>query len=214
MINIKTFVFNPMFQVNTYVLYDHTEEAVIIDAACYEENEKEQILRFFDKNQLKPVKLINTHCHVDHILGNDFIERKFGLKPIIHKAGEIFLTTAKEYAVSFGLQIDRIPMPENYISEGGIVKFGDAELEVLYIPGHADGSICLVNHESKSVFAGDVIFDGSIGRTDLPTGNTELLLQGIKEKLFQLPEDYTIYCGHGPGTTIGKEKQTNPFMNE
>lgn len=210
--NIKTFVFNP-FQVNTYVIYDDTKEAVIIDAACYEAHEQQKLVDFLESEGLKLVKSITTHCHIDHILGNGFIEDKFGLKPLAHKAGELFLSTAKDYGLTFGLQLDKAVMPEEFIEDGDIIKFGNTEFEAKHIPGHADGSICLISHTAKAVFTGDVIFDGSIGRTDLPTGNMELLLQGIKEKLYNLPDDYILYCGHGPTTNVGKEKQTNPFVN-
>ncbi len=212
MLNYKTFVFNP-FQVNTYVVYSENNEALIIDAACYEKTEQEQLKQFISNNQLKPVKQLNTHCHVDHILGSKFIETEYGLKMLIHPDGESFLSSAKEYAMTFGLSVDDTPNLGAYLNEGDIIKIGEEKLVVLYIPGHADGSICLVNHGSKVVFTGDVIFNAGIGRTDLPTGNMDLLLKGIKEKLLTLPYEYRLLPGHGPETTVGQEKEGNPFLS-
>jgi hydroxyacylglutathione hydrolase len=161
---------------------------------------------------LKPVALLNTHTHIDHILGNNFIYETYGLKPLVHKAGEVFLESAPEHGSMFGLNVKKMVLPEKYLEENQAFRFGHSSLEVLYTPGHVDGSVCLVSHESRFVITGDVLFNGSIGRTDLPTGDFDLLAESITEKLYTIPDDYIAYPGHGPVTTIGDEKSENPFV--
>lgn len=211
MIRIKVFIFNP-FQENTYILHDSTGECVIIDPGCYTDAEESKLSRYIKDHHLKPVALINTHTHIDHILGNNFVTFTYGLKPQIHLAGEMFLESAPDYGAMFGLRVSELAMPEKYLEDREIFRFGSSSLEILYTPGHVDGSVCLVNHESRFVITGDVLFNGSIGRTDLPTGDFSLLEESIKEKLYTLPDDYIVHPGHGPATTIGEEKTGNPFV--
>ena len=211
MINIQLFPFNA-FQVNTVVLSDESKECVIIDAACYEDAERKALVEFIKTNDLKPVKLVNTHCHIDHILGNNFVGEYYKLGLEIHAAGQPFLDSAPQQGSAYGFSVESQIKPSNMLEEGDIIKFGQSELEVLYCPGHADGSICLVNHENKFVVVGDVLFNGSIGRTDLPTGNFDVLKSSIQDKLFKLADDYVVIPGHGPQTTIGEEKRNNPFV--
>ena len=211
MISIKTFVFNS-FMVNTYVLYDETREAIVVDAACSDTREEDQFSQFIASNHLKLVHNINTHCHIDHILGNAFIEKEYGLKPEYHKASEPFLATAPEVGASFGYQLAVVPRAGTLLHDGEFVDFGHSGLEVLYTPGHADGSICLYNEPQDFVITGDVLFRGSVGRTDLPSGNLSLLMEGIRKKLYTLPDKTVVYPGHGPETTIGFEKENNPFV--
>jgi len=211
MIKIKKFIFN-QFQVNTYVLYDETKECVIIDAGCNEEKEKQELIDYIETQELKPVRLLYTHCHIDHIIGNTFVAKKYDLLPEIHQAGLVFLQLSKEHAESFGFEIDEIVLPKNYINEKDIIKFGNSELETIYTPGHADGSICFINKEQKVIFSGDVLFYGSIGRTDLPTGNYKLLMENINSKLLVFDDDFTVYCGHGSETSIGFERKNNPYF--
>ncbi len=213
MIQIKTFPFNP-FQVNTYVLYDETGECVIIDASCYESFEENLLKNFISDNKLTPVALLNTHCHIDHILGNNFIHEHFNLKPRTHKDGIAFLDNAREYGEAFGFKIKEPVRPELFLEEGLLVTFGNQQLKVLETPGHAAGSVCLYHVEENFVVAGDVLFQHSIGRTDLPTGDFQLLIKSIQEKLMILPGDTKVYCGHGPATTIDEEKNNNPFLNQ
>lgn len=213
MITIKRFMFNP-FQVNTFILYDETGECVIIDPGCYEDFEKEQLVKFIEDHNLKPKRLLNTHCHIDHLLGNNFVAEKYGLKPEVHREGVEFIKSATEQGMTFGLFVPAQTEPEDFFEEGDIIKFGNSELEVLYTPGHVDGHVCFLNRDQKFVIVGDVLFQMSIGRTDLPTGDTDLLLSNIREKLFTLPDDFTVYPGHGPETTIGFEKVNNPFLNQ
>jgi hydroxyacylglutathione hydrolase len=211
MIRIKVFVFNP-FQENTYLLHDETGECVIIDPGCYSADEELELAQYIKDEKLKPVALINTHTHIDHILGNNFIYKTYGLKPVVHKAGEVFLETAPEHGSMFGLNVSKMVMPEKYLEENQVFKFGNSGFDVLYTPGHVDGSVCLVNHENRFVISGDVLFSGSIGRTDLPTGDFDLLAKSIREKLYTLPDDFVVHPGHGPATTIGEEKAGNPFV--
>jgi len=212
MINIKKFVFNP-FQVNTYVLWDETKECIIIDAACYEEYEKSELIDFIKEKGLKPVLQINTHCHIDHVLGNNTIYDQFKILPTIHKDGINFYSLANKQALGYGFQTDKLYETNNFCAEGDIIKFGNSTLEILYTPGHADGSICLVSKDQKFVIVGDVLFRDSIGRTDFPTGNHTLLINNIKNKLFTLGDEFTVYTGHGPETNIAYEKVNNPYLS-
>lgn len=209
--NIHTFSFNA-FQVNTYLIWDETLECIIIDAACYQEFERDELLGFIKEKGLKPVKLLNTHCHVDHLLGNSFIFETFQLRPIIHRAGQVFLVNAIEHAWSFGFEMDTVIEPAEYVEEGDEIVFGKSRLKVLYTPGHADGSICLLSVEGEFVISGDVLFKGSIGRTDLPTGNFDILLGNITNKLLSLPSHYAVYPGHRQATSIEAEMLYNPYL--
>jgi glyoxylase-like metal-dependent hydrolase (beta-lactamase superfamily II) len=211
MISIKKFAFNP-FQVNTYVLWDETKECAIIDPGCYGDEEINELTGFIEEQELKPVTLVNTHSHIDHIVGNEVIVKKYGLKIHAHNEGKRFAEHAPENAFIYGLSGVNFLIPENHIEEGDTIKFGKSELKVIETPGHADGSICLISDEQKFVIVGDVLFYQSIGRTDLPTGDYDLLMKNIRDKLFSLGEDYKVYPGHGPDTTIGLEKGSNPFL--
>jgi glyoxylase-like metal-dependent hydrolase (beta-lactamase superfamily II) len=211
MITIKIFVFNS-FQTNTYLLYDETLHAVIIDAACYQEEEKREISQFIESEKITPVKLLNTHLHIDHVLGNAFITAKYGIEPEVHLDGLMLLKAAPEFASAFGIKFNNQNLPTHFIRQGDVICFGNSQLEIVDTPGHADGSICFINHPQKFAIVGDVLFNGSIGRTDFPTGNYEKLIQSIETKLLILPDDYRIYPGHGPATTIGNEKQFNPYL--
>jgi len=208
---IASFVFN-MFQENTYVLYDETRECVIIDPGCFDKSEQNELIEFISSKNLKPVKLINTHCHVDHIIGNKFVHEKFSLKPVMHRGEVQALKAAPSYAEMFGVNITASPMPEEYFDEGDKVVFGNTELEVLFTPGHSPGEVSLFCRKEKILIAGDVLFQMSIGRTDLPGGDYNTLIQSIKQKLFPLGDDVKVYPGHGPETTIGLEKVNNPFL--
>ncbi|MBC8489440.1 MAG: MBL fold metallo-hydrolase [Bacteroidetes bacterium] len=210
MITIEKFAFNP-FQVNTYILSDETKECVIIDPGCYEPSEEKMLSQYIASKNLKPVKLLYTHCHVDHIFGTNYIARTYGLKPVIHKAGLPFHTNGHEHARMYGFEIEPVIEPVDFIEDGDIIKFGNSELKVVYTPGHADGSICFINYPQKFIITGDVLFRDSIGRTDFPTGNFDILIESIHNKLFILDDDFTVYSGHGPETSIGYEKVNNPY---
>jgi hydroxyacylglutathione hydrolase len=208
---LKIFVFNT-FMVNCYLIYDDTCEAVIIDASCYDVKEQKQVIDFISTNNLKLVRNINTHCHIDHILGNAFIEDTYGIRPEYHPDAAHFFVTAKEIGLSFGYRLDRIPEPKGYLEDGDIISFGHSELKVLSTPGHAAGSICLYSGNDGFVITGDVLFRETIGRTDLPTGDFDQLMDSIKNKLFTLPPETTVWPGHGPETTISYEMVNNPFI--
>jgi len=208
---IKKFIFNA-FQVNTYLLYDESLDCIIIDAACYEEKEKEELRDYLSENKLKLVRNINTHCHIDHILGNAFIAEQYGIYPEYHEESVPFFLTAREIGSSFGYTIGKFPDPKGFIEGGNIISYGKNNLKVLYTPGHAAGSICLYNEKEGFVLSGDVLFKDTIGRTDLPSGNFNLLMNSIRKNLFILPDETIIYPGHGPETTIGYEKENNQFI--
>lgn len=211
MIEIKSFTFNP-FAENTYVLHDSaTGEAVVIDPGCYEQEEKAQLDRYIDSQKLKVVKLLNTHGHIDHVLGNAHVKEKYGVRLYIHQEDEATQRAVETYAPVYGFPGYSPASPDEFLQEGEKVTFGDSSLEVLFVPGHAPGHIAFFNEDQKFCINGDCLFQGSIGRTDLPGGNFETLLQSIRQKLFKLPDETTVYCGHGPETTIGHEKKHNPF---
>ncbi len=211
MIAVQRFVFNS-FAVNTYVISGKNRECIIVDPACMNAKEEHELSGFIHDYQLTPVMLINTHYHIDHILGNAFVCNTYGLKPIAHQKGKLFWETAKESASVFGLKLGELKKPEIFVEDGDILKADDIELRVFYTPGHADGSICLVCDSQNFVITGDVLFQSSIGRTDLPTGSFDLLRESIQQKLFTLPADCIVYPGHGPATSIGYELINNPFI--
>jgi len=211
MLQIKKFVFNP-FQVNAYVLYDESGECVLIDPAVSSDAETQALEAFIAENKLQPVLLINTHSHIDHLLGNDKISTKYGLKLAAHPAGQPFIDRAHDSAERFGLSLAGTKKIDMFLEDGQEIHFGNSRLKVMYTPGHADGSICLYAEEAGIVISGDVLFKDSIGRTDLPTGDYDLLQKSIWGKLFTLPDETVVYPGHGPETTIGSEKVNNPFV--
>jgi len=212
MLTIKTFQFND-FGVNTYVLANDNNECVIIDPGCYSKAEQTSFDDFLETSKYKVEKLIITHCHIDHILGIAHLEDKFGVGAWIHPAGKEFLRASIGYASVFGFEVERIITPAGFINEGEQISLGSDKLDILYTPGHAEGSICFVNHSQKMVFTGDVLFNNSIGRSDMPTGDFDLLISSITNKLMMLSNDYTVYPGHGPMTTIGYERKNNPFIS-
>ena len=212
MIQIKILTFNP-FQTNTYVLWDETKEAIIIDSSFSTEQEYETFKSFVDAESLHIKGVYNTHCHFDHCFGAAFLKKHLKLSYAAHKDGIQFTENAALQASIYGLQIDHIEAPTKFIDEGDLIKFGKSELRILNTPGHADGSLCFVSDEDHFVITGDVLFKESIGRTDLPTGNLDLLLASIHEKLFKLPGDFTVYPGHGPKTVLAQEQSQNPFLH-
>ena len=210
---IHQFTFNA-FQENTFILSDETKECIIIDPGCYEENEKETLSNFIRLNNLKPIKLINTHCHIDHILGNKFVSEKWNIDLYVHKEEIALLENSEEIAKTYGFtQYRGSPSAKYFLKEGDILEFGNSKLNVLYTPGHSPGHISLSSIEKNLVIAGDVLFNGSIGRTDLPQGNYQDLIDSIHNHLLVLDDSYIVHCGHGPDTSIGHERVTNPFLN-
>lgn len=208
---VDFFTFNP-FQENTYILSDETKQCIIIDPGCYDSNEKDELAAFIENQKLKPVKLINTHCHIDHVLGNKFIADKYNLQLELNFLEIPLLRAVGNYASMYGIYCDPSPEPFALLKEGDVLKFGNTSLQILLTPGHSPGSICLYNEKEKLLIAGDVLFQMSIGRTDLPGGDYDTLIKSIREKLFILPDDVKVCPGHGPATTIGFEKKNNPFL--
>ena len=211
MIKVKSFIFNP-FQENTYLLYDDTRECVIIDPGCSNTNEQNALLSFVDAENLTPVQLINTHCHIDHILGNRFVADQWELSLSIHKDDLFLIQQAPQSAAMWQVAYTPSPEPEHFFDEGDQIRFGDSVVDILHTPGHSPGSVTFYDKNGQWVIAGDVLFQQSIGRTDLPGGDMDTLLRSIREKLFPLGDDVIVYSGHGPATQIGFEKLMNPFL--
>lgn len=211
MISIKQFTFNPVRE-NTYILFDETAECVIIDPGMYDADEQNAVVSFIKEKGLKPVLLLNTHCHYDHVFGNKFVYDQWGLKPQFHK-GELYVLQAiPGYVPQMGLHYELSPEPEVFLAETGKVSFGNSELELIFAPGHSPAHLCFYAAADNFLIGGDVLFYGSIGRTDLPGGSYSQLINSIKNNLFILPDDCKVYPGHGQFTTIGFEKQHNPYL--
>lgn len=208
---INTIVLSP-FEVNTYVVSDDTNQCIIIDPACYSIQDREKLDTFISENKLTPVALLNTHCHLDHLFGNNFIADKYSLGSWSHRADLFLLENFESTVKAYGLSADQPQKPSKFISEDDIITFGDSKIYIMHIPGHSPGSLVFYNEEERIAVAGDVIFSGSIGRTDLPGGDYDTLINGIKTKLYKLDNRVNIYPGHGPSTTVGVEKKTNPFV--
>jgi len=209
---IQKFTFNPFFE-NTYILWDNdTKEAAVIDPGMSDVYEEEEFSSFIEQNSLKVLYLINTHCHIDHILGCRFVKSKYN--PIYYMPeGDLELfNNAENQATMFGVKINKLPEPEKYLSEDQEIVLGEESISVLFTPGHSPGEFCLYMKDSGICISGDVLFYESIGRTDLPGGNYNVLIDSIKNKLFTLPDDVVIYPGHGDKSTIGYEKTNNPFL--
>lgn len=214
MAQVLRFTFNP-FQENTYIVYDETKECIIFDPGCFSSEERKELKAKIEELQLKPVRLINTHCHIDHVFGNAFVQREYELALEIHK-GEVPVLEA----VPMVAQMYSIPMPEpspaagRFIEEEEEIRFGNTILRSIFTPGHSPASLSFFCEKDRFLIAGDVLFEGSIGRTDLPGGDYNTLIAVIKEKLFPLGDDVVVYPGHGEATTIQAERLTNPFVGE
>lgn len=211
MLNIQSFVFNA-FQENTYLVYDEHGNCAIFDPGMSNHNEEQQILGFIKDKGLTPIALYNTHCHIDHVLGNRFIFDQFGLMPQLHEDEVPVLVSVEVRAPMFGMRYDTSPIPEEFLKEGQLIKIGSHELSILLVPGHSPAHLCFFSADHKFLIGGDVLFKNSIGRTDLPGGNHQQLLDNIKHKVYTLPDETIVYPGHGPHTTVGSEKATNPFI--
>lgn len=210
MLQVQSFVFNP-FQENTYVLFDETKACAIVDAGCYDEEEQRDLADFIEHHGLSVKLMINTHSHVDHILGNFFVKKQYGVPLLIHALDEPTRKAVSVYAPAYGFHRYQEAIPDGFFEEGKSVEFGDQSFEVLFVPGHSPGHVAFYDKKSQTLIGGDVLFYNSIGRTDLPGGNYDTLMESIQHKLFTLPDEVKVYPGHGPETTIGFEKRTNPF---
>lgn len=211
MIKVATFTFNP-FAENTYVIYDESGEAVVVDPGNYEPAEDSRLSDFIAENKLRPVLIANTHAHVDHVLGAAYVKNRFGIPFALHLQEEPILRSVKVYAPHYGFHAYDEPAADHWLQEGGKITFGSSEMDIIFVPGHSPGHIAFYSAEDRVLLAGDVLFRGSIGRTDLPGGSHQTLIRSIIEKVFVLPDDVTVYPGHGPSTTVGYERKNNPFF--
>ena len=216
MLHVKSFTFSPV-QENTYVLHNEQGQCCIIDPGCYFQKEREELKTGIDKTGLTPVLLLNTHCHLDHVFGNKFVHDTWGLSLHLHENEKLLLDHAPQYGEMWQLPFDNYEDELIYIKEGEKIKLGEDEtdsdrLEILFTPGHSPGSVCFYYQPGGFVIGGDVLFNGSIGRTDLPGGDFDTLISSIQTRLFILPDETKVYSGHGPVTTIGFEKMNNPFV--
>lgn len=211
-LRITCLTFNP-FQENTYVLSDATGECIIIDPGCSSSDENAELEQYIRLHHLKPVMLVQTHCHIDHVLGNHFVFDKWGLAPVCHQLELPLLEGVVDFGRMFGVKVMPSPLPLRFIDEGDEIRFGETVLKVLFTPGHSPGSVCLYNEQERVVIAGDVLFRDSIGRYDLPGGDFATLENSIRTKLYTLDPSVKVWPGHGPSTTIGYEMKNNPFVN-
>lgn len=210
MLAVKVFIFSPV-QENTYVLYNEQKECAIIDPGCYSEAERSELAAFISEQQLIPRLLLNTHCHLDHVFGNKWVAGKYNLQLHLHNNEKPVLDYAPTSGLMWNLPFDNYSGDLIYIRENDTIKLGNDLLEVLFTPGHSPGSVSFYCRKQQFVIGGDVLFRMSVGRTDLPGGNFETLLNSIHHKLFLLPDETKVYPGHGEQTTIGFEKLHNPY---
>lgn len=210
MLNVQSFTFNTLHE-HTYVVYDETKACAIIDPGCFTTQEQTRLHAFIQEQGLQVTQLINTHCHIDHILGNRYIKDTYPVKLTIHPQELTNLQLAAAYAPKYGFMGYQPTEPDLFVQEGDTIPIGNSYLEVLHLPGHSPGHIALYSRKDELCLVGDVLFRGYVGRTDLPGGDYETLLKSIHHKLFSLPNSVTIYPGHGPTTTLGEEKENNPF---
>ena len=214
MLSVKTFIFNSI-QVKTYVVYNENKECVIIDAGNLERFEDEQILNYIEKSGLKPLMLLNTHSHIDHVMGNKVIAEKYNIELAASPIEKPFYDKVWMFAAAFGINFtqDRCLTPTIDLVDGQIIKIGNDELKVLSTPGHAPGHVCFYDEKDGIVFTGDTLFYRGVGRWDLPGGNYNQLEKSLLNVLYKLPDNTIAYCGHGPQTRIGDEKRNNPEIN-
>ncbi len=211
MLEIKIFEVSP-FSTNAILLYDETKECVMVDPATHSPQEQTIIEAFIKKNDLNVTQIWNTHGHIDHVMGNAYWQDKYNTKIFAHSADNFFVEDVVQYGLTFGLTIGYQPIASDFVNDGDTLKFGNSEFEVLSIPGHSPGSLAFYNRKTNFVIVGDVLFNGGIGRTDLPKGNYDQLINSINTRLLTLDSDTKVYSGHGAATSIGYEKQNNPFL--
>jgi len=211
MIQVKQFILNP-FQENTYVVYDETGEAIVVDAGCYTPSELDKVKFFIENKKLNVKYILLTHGHIDHILGVDSLKKLYNIECLAHSDDIPLIQTSPSHGLMFGLVLEKAPEVNQTIKEGDVIKFGNSTLEVIHTPGHSKGGICLFSRNQSILFSGDTIFRRSIGRTDLTDGNYDVLIDSIKSKILTLGDNVVIYPGHGDSTTVEFEKDNNPFL--
>jgi glyoxylase-like metal-dependent hydrolase (beta-lactamase superfamily II) len=211
MLAVKSFTFNPVEE-NTYVLYNEQGQCCIIDPGCYFPGEKDRLKTGIEETGLTPVLLLNTHCHLDHVFGNRFVHETWGLPFHLHEKEKPVLDFAPQSGLQWQLPFDNYEGPLVYLNEKNNIKIGQDELEIRFTPGHSPGSVSFYHEAGGFIIGGDVLFNGGIGRTDLPGGNFDTLVNSIQTQFFTLPDETKVYSGHGPVTTVGFEKMNNPFV--
>ena len=211
MLAVKSFTFSPV-QENTYILYNEQRQCCIIDPGCYFPGERDELKTVIEKTGLTPVLLLNTHCHLDHVFGNKFVYDTWGLTLHIHEKEKPVLDFAPQSGRQWQLPFDNYEGPLVYLKEGNSIKIGEEELEIRFTPGHSPGSVSFYHEAGGFIIGGDVLFNGSVGRTDLPGGSMDVLINSIQTQFFTLPDETKVYSGHGPVTTVGLEKMNNPFV--
>lgn len=211
--HIQSFTFNPYAE-NTYVLSDATKACVIIDPGCYTPAERAQLTGYIAAEGLEVKLLLNTHGHIDHMLGNAFVVETYKVPFVAHALSIPELEATQAYGSMMGLRPDISPDPDRQVAAGDTIEFGETTLQVWYTPGHSAGHVSFFHAESNNLFSGDVLFQGSIGRTDLPGGSFPVLMETIRDQFLPLDDSVVVYPGHGPETTIGAERQANPFILE
>jgi hydroxyacylglutathione hydrolase len=212
MFHVKVFKFSPI-QENTYLLYNDSHKAIIIDPGCYTTEEQETLKKFMTDNQLEPVQLVNTHCHLDHVFGNDWVHKTYGLELYIHANEEKMLEFAPKSGENWGMPFINYTGPLHFLSQENTIILGEDQLSIRFTPGHSPGSISFYCAEQGFIVSGDVLFYESIGRSDLPMASQEQLLNSIREQMLTLPDEVIVYAGHGRPTTIGYERKNNPFLS-
>ena len=211
MLSVKAFTFNPV-QENTYVLYNEEKSCCIIDPGCYFHQEREELKDFIEELSLQPVLLINTHCHLDHVFGNKWVADTWGLKLHIHEKEKPLLAFAPQAGQMWQMPFENYEGELVFLKEDTTINLDKDELEIRFTPGHSPGSVCFYSEPGSFVIGGDVLFNLGIGRTDLPGGDYQTLINSIQTQLFILPDETKVYSGHGPVTTVGFEKMNNPFV--
>ncbi len=211
--NIAKFEFS-LFGINTYVVYDPTQKkAAIIDPGMINSEEEQALTRFIDRNNLEVTHIINTHLHIDHAIGVAFAKKHFNVPFLGHKEDQFLGERLRQQAEAFGIneKVEDASI-DTFLKAGDKINIGSGALEVLQVPGHSPGSIALYDRSGDFVITGDALLQGSVGRTDLPGGNGSQLIKSIRDHLLPLPDSTIVYPGHGPATTIGRERAANPFL--
>ena len=211
MLHWHYFTFNP-YQENTYLLWDDNKDAVILDPGCSNETEQKQLENYIAEHKLKPQQIVNTHCHIDHVLGNKWCKDRYNIALAVPEDEQEVLEAQKVLAPMFGTHNYQPTEPDQLLPKQGFIEVGEEQLKILYVPGHSPGHLAFYHKGSGTCFNGDVLFNGSVGRTDLPGGDHQQLLHSIQTQLYTLPEGTRVFCGHGPETSIGYERLTNPFV--
>ena len=211
MLTIHSFCFNA-FQENTYIIYNEKKNAIIVDPGCYLKNEQDVLAGFISENKLTPTLLLNTHCHLDHVFGNNFVSEKYGLAAHFHENEQPVIDRLPQGGERWGVPCEPYKGPVQYIKQDEIIQFDETTFKVLLTPGHSPGSVCFYNEAQDFMIGGDLIFKDGVGRTDLPGCNPLDLINSILTQIIPLPDTMTIYAGHGPETTLGREKKANPYI--